>query len=157
MAASINHVTLLGNVGDNPTINEIAPGRYAAQMTLATTNQYKDSSGNWKSSPEWHRLVAFGPQVSVIQKYVRKGSQIAIQGRLRTRSYPDKQGETRYVTEVVIENLQLLGGKSQEREQVSQHLEGAKQLQNQQQQQQAAGQSAGLAPGEDLPEDDSAF
>lgn len=155
MAASINHVTLLGNVGTEPNVSDIGQGRKAAQMTLATTNQYKDSSGNWQSSPEWHNLVAFGPHVNVIEKYVRKGSQIAIQGRLRTRNYTTKQGETRYVTEVVIENIQLLGGKSQERQQVSQHLEGARQLQNQQQQ--ATAQSSGLAPGEDLPEDDSAF
>ena len=156
MAASINHVTLLGNVGDDPRVSEIGQDRKAAQINLATTNQYKDSSGNWQSSPEWHNLVAFGPHVNVIEKYVRKGSQIAIQGRLRTRKYTTQQGETRYVTEVVIENLQLLGGKSQERQQVSQNLEGARQLQ-QNQQRQSTGQSAELAPGEDLPADDAAF
>lgn len=155
MAASINHVYLLGNVGDNPKISDIGQDRKAAQINIATTNRYKDSAGNWKDVPEWHKLVAFGPHATVIEKYVRKGTQIAIIGRLRTRDYNTQQGEKRYVTEVVIENLQLLG-KSQERQQVSQNLEGARQLQ-QNQLRQTTGQPSGLAPGEDLPADDAAF
>lgn len=155
MAASINHVTLLGNVGDDPKISDIGQGRKAAQINIATTNRYKDNAGNWKDIAEWHKLVAFGPHATVVEKYVRKGTQIAIEGRLRTRDYNTQQGEKRYVTEVVIENLQLLG-KSQERQQVSQNLEGARQLQ-QNQQRQTTSQPAGLAPGEDLPADDVAF
>lgn len=156
MAASINHVTLLGNVGGDPQVSDIGQGRKAAQISLATTNQYKDSSGEWKEQTEWHNLVAFGPHATVVEKYVRKGSQIAVEGRLRTRNYTTKEGEKRYVTEIVITNLQLLGSRSQERQQVSQNLEGARQLQ-QNQQRPATGQSAGLAPGEDLPADDAAF
>ena len=104
----LNKVMLMGNVGKDPDIRT-ANGDKVANFTLATT--YK--SGD-KSSTEWHNIVIWGRLAEVIEKYVRKGTPLYVEGTIRTRSWDDAQGVKRYTTEIVAHGLQLLGGKAQE-------------------------------------------
>lgn len=107
--ASVNKVILIGNVGRDPEFfNESTP---VANLSLATTAQWKDrNTGERREETEWHRLVAFGRLAEIIQQYVRKGSSLYIEGRLKTTKYQDKAtGTDRYSTSVIVDNLQLLG------------------------------------------------
>lgn len=109
--ASINHAFILGNVGADPTVREIGENLRAAQFSVATTERRKDKSGQVQESTEWHNMTAFGSLADIASKYIRKGSQVAVEGRIRTRDWTDKAGVKRYTTEIVASNIQLLGGK----------------------------------------------
>lgn len=99
----INKVTLLGHVGQEPTIRQSNDGREIANFSLATTESWKDkNTREKKSKTEWHNIVAFGNVVQVIKNYVKKGSKLYLEGKLQTTKYTDKQGVTKYITEVII-------------------------------------------------------
>ncbi|WMJ71810.1 single-stranded DNA-binding protein [Cytophagaceae bacterium ABcell3] len=108
--AGVNKVILVGNLGRDPEIRAVESGRKVANFPIATTESYKDRNGERVEQTEWHNIVFWGPVVDVIEKYVKKGNQIYVEGKLRTRSYDDKEGIKRYVTEVMGQNLTLLGG-----------------------------------------------
>ena len=108
--ASINHALILGNVGGDPAVREIGENLRAAQFSVATNERRKDKSGQVQESTEWHNIVALGSLADVASKYVRKGSQVAVEGRLRTRDWTDKAGVRRFTTEIVASNIQMLGG-----------------------------------------------
>lgn len=111
----INKVILVGNVGQDPEVRytgDAANGAKVATLRLATTERYRDRSGNLQEHTEWHSVVAWRNTADVIEKYVRKGTQIYIEGRLRTRSWDDQSGNKRYTTEILADTLQLLGRKS---------------------------------------------
>ncbi|MCS6795790.1 MAG: single-stranded DNA-binding protein [Raineya sp.] len=105
--AGVNKVILIGNVGKDPDIISFENSRKAT-FPLATSEKYKDREGKSVEKTEWHNIVFWGPVVDVIEKYVRKGKQVFIEGKLATRSY-EKDGQTRYITEVIGQNLTLLG------------------------------------------------
>ena len=109
---SVNKVILIGNVGRDPEIRYI-DGQGAqskvATFTLATTERYKDRSGEMRESTEWHNIVAWRQPADVAEKFVRKGTQLYIEGRLRTRSWTDQSGVKKYTTEINVDTLQLLG------------------------------------------------
>ncbi|PKQ70294.1 single-stranded DNA-binding protein [Raineya orbicola] len=105
--AGVNKVILIGNVGKDPDIISFESGRKAT-FPLATSEKYKDREGKPVEKTEWHNIVFWGPVVDVIEKYVKKGKQVFIEGKLATRSY-EKDGQTRYITEVIGQNLTLLG------------------------------------------------
>lgn len=107
----INKVILLGNVGRDPEIRHLENRRSVANFTLATSERYRDNSGLMQERTEWHTIVCWGPTADVVEKYVRKGTQLYIEGKIRTRSYDAKDGGKRYVTEIFVDNLQLLGRK----------------------------------------------
>lgn len=110
----INKVILIGNVGQDPEVRytgDATTGAKVATIRLATTERYRDRSGNLQEHTEWHSVVVWRNQADVVEKYVRKGSQLYIEGRLRTRSWDDQTGNKRYTTEVVADTLQLLGRK----------------------------------------------
>ena len=109
--AGINHAFILGNVGGDPAVREIGENLRAAQFSVATTERRKDKSGQVQESAEWHNITAFGSLADIASKYIRKGSQVAVEGRLRTRDWTDKAGVKRYTTEIVASNIQLLGGR----------------------------------------------
>ena len=112
MARGVNKVILLGNVGKDPEIRSTQGGMQVAKFTLATTEGVKDQSGKWNDKTEWHNLVAFGRTAEIIRDYVKKGSQIYIEGKLSTSSWDDKEsGQKKYRTEILINDLQLLGGR----------------------------------------------
>lgn len=111
----INKVILVGNVGQDPEVRytgDAANGAKVATVRLATTERYRDRSGNLQEHTEWHSIVAWRNTADVIEKYVKKGTQLYIEGRLRTRSWDDQNGNKRYTTEIIVDNLQLLGKKS---------------------------------------------
>lgn len=109
--ASINHAFILGNVGGDPTVRAIGENLRTAQFSVATTERRKDKSGQAQESTEWHNITAFGSLADIASKYIRKGAQVAVEGRLRTRDWTDKAGVRRFTTEIVASNIQLLGGR----------------------------------------------
>lgn len=109
--ASVNHVFILGNVGNDPKVSDIGDNRRAAQFSVATNERRKDSAGQPVDVTEWHNIVALGSLADIASKYIRKGSLVAVEGRIRTRDWTDKAGVKRYTTEIVASNIQLLGGK----------------------------------------------
>lgn len=109
--ASINQVILLGNVGKDPNVRYLENQSKVATFSLATTEYYKDRDGNRKENTEWHNIVAFGIYATTIENYVHKGSQIAVMGKLSTREYLDQGGQRKWVTEVLVNNLQLCGSR----------------------------------------------
>ena len=110
----INKVILIGNVGQEPDVRytgDANNGAKVATIRLATTERDRDRSGNLQEHTEWHSVVVWRNQADVVEKYVRKGTQLYIEGRLRTRSWDDQNGNKRYATEVMADTLQLLGRK----------------------------------------------
>jgi len=109
MNAMKNRVQLIGNVGNNPEIKTFDGGKKLVSFTLATNESYKNDKGEKVEQTEWHRVSAWGKTADVIEKFVTKGKEIAIEGKLTHRSYDDKNGEKRYITEVVASDVLLLG------------------------------------------------
>lgn len=108
--AGVNKVILVGNLGKDPEVRAMDSGRKVANFPLATTESYKDRDGNRQEQTEWHNVVFWGPIAETIERYLKKGSQIFVEGRIRTRSYQDKDNQTRYITEIMGQNLTMLGG-----------------------------------------------
>lgn len=111
MAKGVNKVFLLGNVGKDPEIRATQGGMTIASFTLATADRQKDAQGNWADKTEWHNLVAFSRTAEIVRDYVKKGTQLFIEGKIQTRSWDDKEsGQKRYKTEILVNELSLLGG-----------------------------------------------
>ncbi len=104
-----NRVQLIGHVGNDPEIKTFEGGRKLATITLATNDHYKNAQGEKVEQTEWHRLTAWGATADLIEKLVTKGKEIAIDGKLTHRTYDDKNGEKRFITEVSINEFMLLG------------------------------------------------
>jgi single-strand DNA-binding protein len=112
MAKGVNKVILLGNVGKDPEIRTTPNGMTVASFSLATADRAKDPQGNWTDRTEWHNLVAFQRTAEIVRDYVKKGSQLYVEGKIQTRSWDDKEsGQKKYRTEILINDLQLLGGR----------------------------------------------
>lgn len=103
-----NRVRLIGNTGADPEILTLESGKKLAKFTLATNETYTDSKGEKVTDTQWHNLVIWGKLAEIAEKYVNKGKELAVEGKLTHRSYEDKNGEKRYMTEVVVEDLLLL-------------------------------------------------
>lgn len=111
MAKGVNKVFLLGNVGKDPEIRSTAGGMIVASFSLATADRQKDQQGNWQDKTEWHNLVAFSRTAEIVRDYVKKGTQLFIEGKIQTRSWDDKDsGQKKYRTEILINEMSLLGG-----------------------------------------------
>jgi single-strand DNA-binding protein len=114
MAKSVNKVILVGNLGKDPEIKYTGGGTAVASITVATSENFKDKqSGEWQERTEWHNVVLWQRLAEIAEKYLNKGSKVYIEGRLQTRSWEDKQGQKRYTTEVVANELVLLGGRGE--------------------------------------------
>ncbi|WP_282089232.1 single-stranded DNA-binding protein [Aquimarina algiphila] len=111
MSTIKNHIQLIGNVGIDPTITNLESGKKVARLSLATNENYKDSRGEKQTETNWHTIVAWGKVAEIIEKYVTKGKEIGISGKLKTRTYETERGITRYVTEVEANEILLLGSK----------------------------------------------
>ena len=109
MSTLKNNVKLLGNVGAEPSITNLDNGKKVARLSLATNETFKNSKGEKQTETNWHTLIAWGKAAEIVEKYVTKGKEIAIDGKLTSRSYENKQGEKRYVTEVIVQEILLLG------------------------------------------------
>ena len=106
-----NKVQLIGNLGQEPEIVNLESGKKLAKFSLATNETYKNAKGEKVVDTQWHNIVAWGKTADIIEKYVSKGKEIAIEGKLTSRSYEAKDGDKRYVTEVVCSELLMLGSK----------------------------------------------
>ena len=136
---SLNKVLLIGNAGRDPEIRHLESGTMNATFSLATTERYRDrSTGEMKEQTEWHNIVCWRNLAEIAEKYVKKGTQLFIEGRIRTRSYNDKDGNTKYMTEILADNMQLYsqGGGYQQPYQPQQQGGWQQPRQNFQQQQQ---------------------
>jgi single-strand DNA-binding protein len=107
----VNKVILIGHLGADPETRAMPSGTTVANIRMATTESFKDKSGEWQERTEWHNVVLFGRMGEVAGEYLRKGSQVYVEGRLRTRKWQDKQGNDRYTTEIVANDMQMLGGR----------------------------------------------
>jgi single-strand DNA-binding protein len=107
--SSVNKVILIGNLGKDPEVRYINETTPVANFTLATTESYKDKNGQRQDITEWHNIVAWRGLAEVAEKYLKKGKQVYIEGRIRTRSWDDKEGNKRYTTEIVADTMQMLG------------------------------------------------
>lgn len=108
-----NKVSLIGNLGHDPEVREVAQGRKVARLSVATNDTYRNASGEKVTDTQWHTVVAWGRTADAVSKVLRKGSPIALEGRLVHRSYETKDGSKRYVTEVVMNDFQLLPSKGE--------------------------------------------
>ena len=104
-----NRVQLIGHVGNDPEIKTFEGGRKLATITLATNDYYKNAKGEKVEQTEWHRLTAWGTTADIIEQFVKKGKEIAIDGKLTHRTYDDKNGDKKFITEVTINEVVLLG------------------------------------------------
>ncbi|MFM0335231.1 single-stranded DNA-binding protein [Paraburkholderia fungorum] len=110
--ASVNKVILVGNLGADPEVRYLPSGDAVANIRLATTDRYKDkASGEFKEATEWHRVTFFGRLAEIVSEYLKKGSSVYLEGRIRTRKYQAQDGTDRYSTEIVAEQMQMLGGR----------------------------------------------
>ena len=111
--AGVNKVILVGRLGKDPEVRHLENGAAVANFSIATSETYKDKSGTRQEQTEWHNIVFWRGLAEIAEKYLKKGSQIYVEGKLRTRSWQDKDGHTRYTTEVVGDQLTMLGGKTE--------------------------------------------
>lgn len=112
--ASVNKVIILGNLGNDPEVRYLPSGDAVCNFSVATTESFKDKSGEKKEHTEWHRISFFGKLAEVSGEYLKKGSPVYVEGRIKTRKWQDKEGNDKYSTEIVGERLQLLGGKRED-------------------------------------------
>ena len=112
MARGVNKVTLIGNLGADPEVRYTANGSAVANIRLATAESWRDrESGETQERTEWHRVVFFSRLAEIVGEYLKKGSQVYIEGRLQTRKWQDRDGNDRYTTEIVANEMQMLGGR----------------------------------------------
>ena len=109
MNAMKNRVQLIGHVGNEPEIKTFDGGKKLANLTIATNDTYRNDKGDKVEQTEWHKVTAWGKTADIIEKYVTKGKEVAIEGKLTHRSYEDKNGKKRYITEVIVNEILLIG------------------------------------------------
>jgi single-strand DNA-binding protein len=110
MSSLKNSVRLVGNVGNAPEIVNLESGKKVAKFSLATNEVYKNAKGEKETSTEWHNIVAWGKTAEIIENYVKKGGEVAVDGKITYRTYETKEGEKRYTTEILVQEVLLLGG-----------------------------------------------
>lgn len=130
----VNKVILVGNLGQDPEIRYMQNGKAVANLSMATSETWKDQQGQQQEKTEWHRVIAFDKLAEIIGEYVKKGSKIYCEGKLQTRKWTDQQGVERYSTEIVISEMQMLDSKPQGQQQAQQGGWGQQAPQRQQQQ-----------------------
>jgi single-strand DNA-binding protein len=109
--ASVNKVILVGNLGRDPEIRYMPSGEPVANITIATSSKYKNKSGELVEETEWHRVTFFGKLAEIVGQYLKKGRSVYVEGRLKTRKYTDKDGVEKYATDIIANEMQMLGGR----------------------------------------------
>jgi single-strand DNA-binding protein len=107
--SGVNKVIIIGNLGADPTVRYTAGGAPVANFNVATSERFNNKAGEREERTEWHRVVAFGKLAEICEKYLKKGKQVYVEGRLQTRSWDDPSGQKKYMTEIVANNMQMLG------------------------------------------------
>lgn len=111
---SVNRVILIGNLGRDPDLRYTPSGQPVAKFPIATSERWKDRDGQPQQRTDWHNIVAWGRQAEVCKEYLKKGSPVYIEGRIQSRSYEDKDGNRKYITEIIANRMQMLGKKGEE-------------------------------------------
>jgi len=111
--ASVNKAIIVGNLGNDPEMRTTQSGSQVANFSVATNERFKNQSGEWQERTEWHRVVAFGRTAEICGQYLKKGRSVFIEGRIQTNKWEDKSGQTRYTTEIIAQNMQMLGGRGE--------------------------------------------
>jgi len=111
--ASVNKAILIGNLGKDPELRYTPSGQAVASFPLATSERFKDKEGNWQERTDWHNVVVWGRQGETVKEYLKKGRSAYVEGRIQTRSYEDRDGNKKYVTEIVASRIQFLGGRGE--------------------------------------------
>ena len=115
--ASVNKVTIIGNLGRDPENRYLPSGEQVTSIAIATTDRWRDkATGDMKEQTEWHRISFFGKLAEIAGQYLKKGSQVYVEGRIRTRKYTDREGIERYATEIIGDTMQMLGSKQDGRQ-----------------------------------------
>lgn len=114
--SSVNKAIILGRLGKDPETRYMADGKAVTNFTLATSETWKDKSGEKQEKTEWHNCTVYGKLAEVVGEYLRKGSQAYVEGKIQTRKWQDKEGKDRYATEIIVNELTMLGGKSDAKE-----------------------------------------
>jgi single-strand DNA-binding protein len=110
----VNKVILVGNLGNDPEVRYMPNGNAVANLSLATSESWKDQQGQVQERTEWHRLTMYRRLAEIAGEYLKKGSQIYVEGKLQTRKWQDQQGQDRYTTEIIVDQMQMLGGRGAE-------------------------------------------
>jgi len=110
-----NRVQLIGNLGNDPEIKELDAGKKLARFSIATNDSYKNADGEKITSTQWHNIVAWDKNASIAERFLKKGREVAIEGRLTHRSYDDKDGSTKYISEIIVTEILLLSNGSKEK------------------------------------------
>ena len=114
MAGGVNKVILVGNLGADPDMRYTPSGQGVCELRVATSESWNDKNGQRQERTEWHRIVVWGKRAEVCSKYLSKGRQVFVEGRIQTRTYDDKDGNKRYITEIIANDVQFLGGGGRE-------------------------------------------
>ncbi len=109
----VNKVILVGNLGNDPEIRYMPNGNAVANLSIATSESWKDQQGNMQEKTEWHRVTMYRRLAEIAGEYLKKGSQIYLEGKLQTRKWQDQQGQDRYTTEIIADQMQMLGGRAE--------------------------------------------
>jgi single-strand DNA-binding protein len=157
MAKGINRVILIGNLGNDPEIRYMPNGNAVANLSIATSESWKDQQGQLQEKTEWHKLTAYRQLAEIIGEYVKKGSQIYVEGKLQTRKWQDQLGNDRYTTEVIIDQMQMLGSRGSNQGGGSQQNNTGSQQQRPQQQGDYNQQSPNLASQQNAPQQNSSY
>ena len=118
----VNKVILIGNLGRDPDLRYLPSGDPVAKFTLATNSRWKDKEGQWQDRTDWHNIVVFKRQAEICNEYLKKGSPVYIEGRIQNRSWEDKDGNKKYMTEIVAQSINLLGRKGEPEEEVPEEV-----------------------------------
>src|SRR6059058_2218664 len=110
--ASVNKVIIVGNLGRDPETRYMPEGGAITNISVATTEKWKDKNGEMQEKTEWHRVAFFGKLAEIAGEYLKKGSQVYVEGRLQTRKWQDKEGQDKYTTEIIADRMQMLGSRS---------------------------------------------
>ena len=113
MSTIKNHVVLIGNLGNDPEVTNFESGSRIAKFSMATNETYKKENGEKTTQTEWHNIVVWGNLVSIVEKYLKKGSEVCIKGKITYRNYQDKQDITKYITEIKADEVLMLGSKQE--------------------------------------------
>jgi single-strand DNA-binding protein len=118
----VNKVILIGNLGKDPDLRYLPSGDPVAKFTLATNSRWKDKEGQWQDRTDWHNIVVFRRQAEICNEYLKKGSPVYIEGRIQNRSWEDKDGNKKYMTEIVARSVRMLGRKGEPEEEVPEEV-----------------------------------
>jgi len=119
----VNKAILIGNLGKDPEMRYLPSGQAVAKFSLATNAKRKDKNGQAQDITDWHNIVTFGKTAEVCNQYLKKGSPIYVEGRIQTRSYDDRDGNKRWITEIIAQTIQMLGRKGEPEEEVPEEME----------------------------------